>query len=181
MHVGFFPWLRSPISTLFFVLMLAGVASASEERTWTDLTGKFTVTAELVQVQDGLLILRRADGQEVKVPLEKISAADRKFVDSKAAAHAPADKPTEVVLAKIATRFYSDLRTADRSVARQSLTKNAESLMTTGQSPLAGLPQPQPGSAAIKIGKAECNGDVAEIPVMVRAGGSLHKTKLHLR
>jgi thiol-disulfide isomerase/thioredoxin len=85
------------------------------------------------------------------------------------------------LIAQIAERFYSDLRTKERDVARQSLTQQAQALMTAGKSPLAGLPQPEPGDRTIRTGKVHVEGDVAEIPVFVRAGGRMHKTKLHLR
>jgi thiol-disulfide isomerase/thioredoxin len=164
--------------------------AVAENRTWTDATGKFSVSAELVGVQDGMATLHSTDGKELKVPLEKLSDADRKFIEAQTPAHVANEKPaatapdkaTGAALADIANRFYSDLRTTDRVVAQQELTKNAESLITGGgRSPLTGLPQPQAGNTAIKVGNPKCEGDVAEIPVLVRAGGAVHKTKLHLR
>jgi thiol-disulfide isomerase/thioredoxin len=195
MHVGGFAKWPRLLSAFLFVPLLAAVATAAEERTWTDTTGKFNVSAALVQVEGGVATLRRSDGQELSVPLEKLSDADRKFIAAQPPAPIPApsdkpadktsdsasDKATDTVLAGIATRFYSDLRTTERTVARQSLTKKAESLMSTGPSPLAGLPQPQAGDKAIRVGSPKCEGNVAEIPVVVRAGGAYHKTKLHLR
>jgi hypothetical protein len=59
---------------LFTVLVLLGVIAAgvlAEERTWTDKSGKFTVSGELVEVQDGKAVLRRADGKEISVPLQR--------------------------------------------------------------------------------------------------------------
>ena len=193
-RVGWFARPRQPIlhkllSAVLLALFMIGIASASEERTWTDTTGKFNITAELVHVENNQVLLRSSDGRELKVPLERLSDADRKFIAAQSPAHAASDKAvdkatdkaTDAALAEIATRFYSDLRTPDRTLAKQSLTQKAASLMTAGQSPLAGLPQPQAGNTAIKVGSPKCEGDVAEIPVLVRAGGAVHKTKLHLR
>jgi thiol-disulfide isomerase/thioredoxin len=174
------------LSAVLLVLFATAVAAASEKRTWTDATGKFNISAELIDVEDGVATLRRSDGKELKVPVDKLCDENRKFIEAQGATHAGShptaeSKATDSALADIATRFYSDLRTTDRTVAKQSLTKKAESLMSAGQSPLAGLPQPQPGDTAIKVGSVKCDGDVAEIPVFVRAGGVMHKTKLHLR
>lgn len=52
----------------------------AEVRTWTDATGKFSVEAELVEVVDGVALLKKADGRQIKVPLGKLSAADREFI-----------------------------------------------------------------------------------------------------
>lgn len=46
-------------------------------QTWTDITGKFKVEAEFVSLQDGTVTLRRADGQEICLPLKKLSEADQ--------------------------------------------------------------------------------------------------------
>ena len=171
-------WRCSALVAMVFTLT---VVASAEERKWSDKTGKFSVTAELVDVEDGKAVLRRADGKEIAVDLERLSAEDRKYIedrpdnsDTKAAA-------ADEMIAKIAEDFYADLRNKERELARVALTKKAEALITGGQSPLAGLPQPQTGKNAIKVGSVAVDGQVAEIPVLVRAGGAVHKTKLHLR
>ena len=50
------------------------------ERTWTDTTGKFSVTAELVEVRGDKVVLRREDGKQITVPLAKLSAEDQQFL-----------------------------------------------------------------------------------------------------
>jgi thiol-disulfide isomerase/thioredoxin len=162
------------------VLAVAVVASA-EERKWTDKSGKFSVTAEFVAVEDGKAVLRRADGKELAVDLERLSAEDRKYIEDRPADSDTEATPADELIAKIAESFYVDLRNKERDVARAALTKKAEELIAGGQSPLAGLPQPQTGKNAIKVGSVAVDGQVAEIPVLVRAGGAVHKTKLHLR
>jgi hypothetical protein len=49
-------------------------------RTWTDVTGRFKVEAELVKVENGQVTLRRANGDRTTLPLEKLSPADQEFV-----------------------------------------------------------------------------------------------------
>jgi uncharacterized protein (TIGR03067 family) len=49
-------------------------------RKWTDETGKKTTEAELISVENGKVRLRRVDGKEFSVSLEKLSEADQEFV-----------------------------------------------------------------------------------------------------
>jgi len=49
-------------------------------RTWTDSTGQHQTEAELVDFRDGVVRLKRADGQVVSIDLETLSAADQAFV-----------------------------------------------------------------------------------------------------
>jgi SLA1 homology domain 1, SHD1 len=51
--------------------------SPASRRTWTDSTGKFKIEAEFVSLQDGAVTLRRADEQEVRLSLERLSEADQ--------------------------------------------------------------------------------------------------------
>jgi thiol-disulfide isomerase/thioredoxin len=168
-------------SALAAVVLAVAVVASAEERKWTDKTGKFSVTAELVGVEDGKAVLRKADGKEISVALDRLSAEDQKYIENRPADSESKAAPADDLIAKIAESFYADLRNSEREVARSALTKKAEALISGGKSPLAGLPQPQTGTNAIKVGSVTVDGQVAEIPVLVRAGGAVHKTKLHLR
>jgi hypothetical protein len=59
---------------------------AGPMRTWTDASGKFTREAALVESRNGVVILRKTDGATLRIPLDKLSEADRAFVK----AHLPA-------------------------------------------------------------------------------------------
>jgi hypothetical protein len=61
-------------------LTAPSAALAQQSRTWTDNTGKFKLEAAFVEVKDGAVRLRRPDGRIVKLPLAKLSAADRRYV-----------------------------------------------------------------------------------------------------
>lgn len=54
--------------------------ATAELRTWSDVTGKFKVEAELLRADAENVWLKQADGKEVKVARSKLSEADRKFV-----------------------------------------------------------------------------------------------------
>lgn len=71
--------MRLMLATLLILAMnFAPVVAGT--RTWTSSDGRFTTAAELVDFQDGLVHLQRADGQMVRVPLASLSADDREFV-----------------------------------------------------------------------------------------------------
>lgn len=52
------------------------------QRTWSDTTGSFKVEARVARLHDGAVVLRRADGKEITVPLEKLSSSDRTVLSS---------------------------------------------------------------------------------------------------
>jgi hypothetical protein len=52
-------------------------AIAGEWRVWKDNTGKFEVEASLVEVVNEEVVLKKRDGQTIKVPLSRLSDADR--------------------------------------------------------------------------------------------------------
>lgn len=50
-------------------------------RTWTDDTGQFAIEAVFVGFADDKIRLRRQDGREVSVPIERLSTADREAAE----------------------------------------------------------------------------------------------------
>ncbi|MEM1225654.1 MAG: SHD1 domain-containing protein [Planctomycetota bacterium] len=74
---NFVGWVES--ARLWIVLASSiGCASASlSAEVWSDVSGRFTVRADYVGVEDGSVILKRADGSEVRVPIGKLSVASR--------------------------------------------------------------------------------------------------------
>lgn len=60
-------------------------ATVTEEpatRTWGDDTGAFSVVAELVDVQNGQVRLRKEDGRIITVPLARLCAGDRHYLET---------------------------------------------------------------------------------------------------
>ncbi len=84
-------------------LLLPPVCESAEVRKWVSRDGQYTVEAELSDVRDASAILKKPDGSEVIVPLNKLSLADvnyvRKVLDDaeKAVTHRedPADRKPE--------------------------------------------------------------------------------------
>jgi hypothetical protein len=62
-------------------LWLTGVACiADEPRLWSDRSGKFSTQAEFIQLENGVVRLKKEDGSVIDVPLSKLSPADQRFV-----------------------------------------------------------------------------------------------------
>ncbi len=77
--------MRIPCVLLLAIAFVAGSAEAAS-RKWTSANGKFTVQAELVTVKGEQVELRKADGETIEVPLEKLSEADQRYVNAHGAA-----------------------------------------------------------------------------------------------
>jgi len=66
-------------------LLIPNVAIA---RVWTDLTGKYTIEADLIAFNESSVILQRSDHQLGQVPIDKLSQADRDYLKGKEASDA---------------------------------------------------------------------------------------------
>jgi len=67
----------SPIRCLLLVLFLAVPLHARE---WTDASGRFSIEAELVRIEGQSVLLRKEDGETIRVPVARLSSKDRAFV-----------------------------------------------------------------------------------------------------
>lgn len=77
---------------LILSLLLFGLTVPAVAREWHAREGGFSVKAELVDVRDGAAVLKRDDtGQEISVPLAKLSLDDVRFV------HAELDRLTKAI------------------------------------------------------------------------------------
>jgi hypothetical protein len=72
--VGVIPQLRVTPST---------AASSDQPRSWRSADGQYTITATLVEVADDNAVLRREDGQTVKVPVSRLSTDDQQYLRNK--------------------------------------------------------------------------------------------------
>jgi hypothetical protein len=53
----------------------------ADSRTWTSIDGQFAVDAEVVTLQDGMVLLRRAsDGLEISVPVDQLCREDQDYL-----------------------------------------------------------------------------------------------------
>ena len=58
-------------------LLLTCLAGPVLAKKWTDKSGKFSVEAEFLGLLDGVVTLKRADGQTTRIPLDQLNAADQ--------------------------------------------------------------------------------------------------------
>lgn len=76
---------RFPFATFCSLTLSLGLcvsSSLAEVRSWSDQSGKFKIEAELVEVKDGVAVLKRTDGKRIEVPVAKLSAKDQEFLKS---------------------------------------------------------------------------------------------------
>ena len=66
------------------VVGFASLLPAAELRTWSDSTGQFKIEARFDSVQGDLVFLKKSDGTSIKIPLDKLSNADRDYVKQQA-------------------------------------------------------------------------------------------------
>lgn len=166
-------------------LALITVAAAyAAPRTWTDKSGKFSISAEVIAKQGGNVVLRSADGRQLTVPIKNLSADDQAFLgvsgdESGKEPRRGGGKGGEII--DVAEKFFEELRSEKREAVGESLTTKAREVLEKGKSPLTELPAPEEGKRAVRLGRPKMEDKVAELPVQLRSGGRMHKCKLHLR
>jgi hypothetical protein len=75
--------------TSTFVLAIVFVAPIlANARVWTDSTGKYSIEADLIAFNNSTVVLQRPDHQLGQVPIEKLSKADRDYLQGKEAGDA---------------------------------------------------------------------------------------------
>ncbi len=72
--------MKRTFATLAALGLLAIMTPAASARKWTSNDGQHTVEAELVDLTDGKVRLKKPEGAIVTVPLERLSESDRKFL-----------------------------------------------------------------------------------------------------
>jgi hypothetical protein len=70
------------LPAIYAILLLPWNPGDSSAREWTDGTGQFKVEAELVDVVDGNVRLRRTDGTVISLSITRLSEADRGWLAS---------------------------------------------------------------------------------------------------
>lgn len=68
---------------VYFLIILA-ITIPAQGRKWTDLTGTYSVEAEFVNVVGDQVILRKKDGQQLKLLLSQLSKIDQDYVRAQA-------------------------------------------------------------------------------------------------
>lgn len=69
--------------TLAILVLVAHVCCGfcnGQLRIWTDSTGRHTTDAEFVEFKDGMVTLRKPDGNTVSLPIERLTEKDQEYV-----------------------------------------------------------------------------------------------------
>jgi len=74
--------MKAAVCSVCVVVLALAVSASAEVRTWKDKSGKFSIRAELVESDGTAVKLKREDGQVIKVPVDRLSDEDRKFLES---------------------------------------------------------------------------------------------------
>lgn len=72
----------STIRVAVGLLLSLGIVPCCAAREWTDSTGVFSVEAEFVEISQAMVRLRKPNGVDVLVPLERLSEADKRYLSS---------------------------------------------------------------------------------------------------
>ena len=71
---------------LLLTILVCGLSLFAVEpswaRKWSDANGKFSVEAEFVEVKADNVVLRKAGGSEITVPVARLSQVDRQYLES---------------------------------------------------------------------------------------------------
>ncbi len=181
---------RIGILSLPMILLIAAAALATDSRVWTDSTGKFHVEAELVSSADGSVVLRTKEGKEITLAIERLCEKDQTFLKERASTNevpikksspSPVDSQAIETVRELAADFYNDLRTKDRSIAREALTAEAKALVDDGKSALTTIPTPDDGKAALRVGNPKVSGKEATVTCAMRVDRNVLRTTLNLR
>lgn len=79
-------------SIALLLLMFAAASAAHAERTWSDSSGRFSVEATYQGVEGDVVLLEKADGKLIRVPLSKLATDDRQHVAELLAAAMQSDE-----------------------------------------------------------------------------------------
>jgi WD40 repeat protein len=128
--------MRWAIVPSLVLLLILSASLRAETRKWTARTGNFSVEAELIDVTGDKVVLKKADGMMVTVPLERLSLADVRHVQ-----HVLRDA-TAAVGALSGTRSPTESKEKDESAAAPS---------ATGSEPGGGPPLAEPNAARWQV------------------------------
>ncbi|MEM8679182.1 MAG: SHD1 domain-containing protein [Planctomycetota bacterium] len=142
---------------------------------WTDGTGKHQTEAAFVRVNGTDLILRKADGKQITVPLEKLCEADQATAQTMEAV-----RTDRLAIERVSRQFAQLLRHTKREGADQFITAKAKEVWAANQSPINNIPKVDRGHKA-RIRGVEIADDEATAIAVLRYKGKSMPATLHLR
>lgn len=102
-----------PLALLALVLAFTSLVAAADFRTWNDASGKFSMKAKYIGVQQRKVTLQKEDGSQVEIELSKLSPTDQKYV-----AEQQDDNPFKPKSAEPSGEMYAAVTVIDWSTVR---------------------------------------------------------------
>jgi hypothetical protein len=75
--------------SVIVMLVMASTCYADALSKWSDKSGKFAIEATLVKIENNNVVLRKKDGKEITVPLDKLDSKSRQQAESQFSAKKP--------------------------------------------------------------------------------------------
>jgi len=108
------------------LILFCSLEATAEIRTWKDRTGRHETRAELMEVGDGQVHLRKTDGSLITVPIEQLSEEDRQYLASagrgqkphagqETAANPSGNAEPKVQVCQLATKYFGQFRVVQLS------------------------------------------------------------------
>jgi len=82
-----------PSAATYSAATYSAATYSAEIHTWTDATGKYKTEAEFVSLADGQVTLRKTNGKQVTLPLERLSKEDQLLAQEQARLPKPTSRP----------------------------------------------------------------------------------------
>lgn len=111
---------------MLMLLSLRPTIVQAELREWSSSDGKFKIEAEFVGFDADLVKLKKGDGTEIKVPADRLGAADLKYLESRKKKFPPAEEP-KADLPTAVVRFRKSMESM-RNVEARRLEKRIHEL-----------------------------------------------------
>jgi len=110
---------------IFFESLACAQLPNQTERTWVDSTGKHQVVATLVKFESEIAVLRKENGVEIKLPFDRLSDDDQKYLNSLKMTPAGDESSPQTPLPEIVTadRPLSDVAYAGDVLNGESLSQ----------------------------------------------------------
>jgi 3-keto-disaccharide hydrolase/SLA1 Homology Domain 1 (SHD1) protein len=118
----------------------AARVSVQQSRVWTDASGRHRIEAEFVSLTGKTVHLRTVDGRDIRLTIDKLSAADRRFAK---------DAANQIALRGTATRGWIELLAPDGPRGWQSISAELKLGGDSKLAPTSGLLAPTRGDGVI--------------------------------
>jgi len=88
---------RLPVAVMLSLLAMASslqptLQAQEEMREWTDKSGKFKVKAKFDSVEEQTVILNKADGTQIRVPISRLSQGDQDYLTERSSKPSPSSQ-----------------------------------------------------------------------------------------